>query len=142
MCIRDRYEDSKKNLWVGTLDGGLCWYDRKNNNFLCFKNDPNDTTSLTNNLVRCLNESSDGKLYVGFKEGGFSYFQIPENVTAKIAFTNFPFRQGANATEYISVGDIIEDDDKTMLVAVTETGVHRFNPVSYTHLTLPTILRV
>ena len=87
------YEDTKKNLWVGTLDGGLCWYDRKNNNFLCFKNDPNDSTSITNNLVRCVTESSDGKLYVGLKEGGFSYFQIPDNVTDKIAFTNFPFRQ-------------------------------------------------
>ena len=122
------YEDSKKNLWVGTLDGGLCWYDRKNNNFLCFKDDANDSTSITNNLVRCINESSDGKLYVGLKEGGFSYFQIPDNITNKIAFTNFPFRQGHNSTEYISVGDIIEDDDKTILVAVTETGVHRFNP--------------
>ena len=122
------YEDTKRNLWVGTLDGGVCWYDRKNNNFLCFKNDPNDSTSITNNLVRCITESSDGKLYVGLKEGGFSYFQIPDNITDKIAFTNFPFRQGSHTTEYISVGDIIEDDDKSMLVAVAETGVHRFNP--------------
>ena len=51
------YEDSKRNLWVGTLDGGLCWYDRKNNSFLCFKNDPNDSTSITNNLVRCVQKA-------------------------------------------------------------------------------------
>ena len=122
------YEDSKKNLWVGTLDGGLCWYDRKNNNFHCLKNDPTDSTSITNNLVRCISESSDGKLYVGLKEGGFSYFTIPDNLTDKIQFINFAGQKSTSETESISVSDIIEDEDKSILVSVTETGIHRFNP--------------
>ena len=125
------YEDTKRNLWIGTLDGGICLYDRKNNNFRCFKNNPGDSTSLTNNLVRCINESSDGRIYVGLKEGGFGYFETPDDVTQKIIFTNFPFTLGQNDNGYISVSDIIEDHDKSILVAVTESGVHRFNPRSH-----------
>ena len=84
------FEDSKKNLWIGTMDGGLCWYDRAANNFRCFQNDPDDSTSLMNNLVRCITESSDGKIYLGLKEGGFSYFTIPEGAPDKLSFTNYP----------------------------------------------------
>ena len=130
------YEDSKKNLWIGTLDGGLCWYNRKENNFRCFKNDPHDSSSLTNNLVRCINESSDGHVYVGLKDGGFSYFKVPDTVEHKISFVNFPISSTREGSENFSVSDIIQGEGDTMLVAVTESGVHRFDPQhkTFTHI--------
>lgn len=122
------YEDSKKNLWVGCMDGGICWYNRKENNFRCFKSDPEDPSSIMNNLVRSITESSDGKLYVGLKEGGFSYFQIPDTIPSKIAFTNFPITNIHNESGPSWVSDIIEDRDKSMLVAIIGAGVHRYKP--------------
>jgi ligand-binding sensor domain-containing protein/signal transduction histidine kinase len=122
------YEDSKKNLWVGTMDGGLCWYNRKENNFRRFKNDPSDSTSLINNLVRSITESSDGKLYIGLKEGGFGYFQVLDSIPSKLNFTNYPIENISKDPESAWVSDIIEDSDKTMLVAFIGGGVHRFNP--------------
>ncbi|WP_276366545.1 two-component regulator propeller domain-containing protein [Chryseolinea sp. H1M3-3] len=122
------YEDSKKNLWVGTMDGGICWYNRKENNFYRFKNNSRDPASLLNNLVRSITESSDGRLYIGLKEGGFSHFKIPETITEKIAFTNFPIQIVQDAPGPRWVSDIIEDHDKSMLVAIIGGGVHRYNP--------------
>ncbi|HEX6223820.1 MAG TPA: two-component regulator propeller domain-containing protein, partial [Chryseolinea sp.] len=66
--------------------------------------------------------------FVGLKDGGFSFFKIPKTVGNKIHFTNFRLRRGNADPGYVSVSDIVEDHDKSMLVAVTETGVHRFNP--------------
>lgn len=122
------YEDSKKNLWVGTMDGGLCWYNRKKNNFIRFKKDPKKTGSLMNNLIRSITESSDGRLYVGMKEGGFSYTQIPDSISTSLAFTNFPIQTEQREPGPSWVSDIIEDVDHTMLVAIIGGGVHRYNP--------------
>lgn len=122
------YEDSKKNLWVGTMDGGLCWYDRKENNFRCFQNEQGDPASITNNLVRSITESSDGKLYIGLKEGGFSYFTIPDTIPEKITFTNFLIKNDGNQPSSTWISDIIEDNDKSLLIAIIGGGVHRYNP--------------
>lgn len=124
-CI---YEDSKKNLWIGTLDQGLCLYDRESNNFRCFKNNPNDATSLGGNLVRSISETEDGTLYIGLKIGGFSYFKIPSTIPNKITFTNIPFVQKEPGSNWIS--DIIEDKDKSILIGIIGGGVHRFNPIT------------
>jgi hypothetical protein len=44
------FEDSKRNLWVGTFDAGLCWYDRENDRFVRFQHDPNSSTSILGNF--------------------------------------------------------------------------------------------
>jgi ligand-binding sensor domain-containing protein len=124
------YEDSKKNLWVGTLDGGICLYDRKANKFRCFKNDPKKATSISSNLVRSISESSDGTLYIGLKAGGFSYFKIPDTIPDKISFINFPIPSIQNEPASSWISAIIEDRDKSMLVAIIGGGVYRFNPVT------------
>ncbi|HKZ36610.1 MAG TPA: two-component regulator propeller domain-containing protein [Chryseolinea sp.] len=124
------YEDSKKNLWIGNLDGGLCWFNRKKNNFHCFKNDPDDPTSLQSNLVRSISETSDGTIYVGCKEGGFSYFKTRDTIPDNITFTNFAIPEIPNERNSSWVSDIIEDDDKSLVVAIIGSGLHRFNPVT------------
>ena len=124
------YEDSKKNLWIGNLDGGLCWYNRKENSFRCFENDPEDPTSLRSNLVRSINEASDGTIYIGFKEGGFSYFKTRDTIPDKISFTNFAIPEIPNEPNSGWVSDIIEDEDKSLLIAIIGGGLHRFNPVT------------
>jgi ligand-binding sensor domain-containing protein/signal transduction histidine kinase len=127
LCL---YEDSKKNLWIGSLDGGICWYDRKANHFRCFKNDPKDPTSITGNLVRSISESSDGTLYVGLKEGGMSYFKIPDTIPHDIKFTNITKIYNDSVSTWVN--DIVEDSDKSLLLATVGAGVHRFDPFTKT----------
>ena len=80
------YEDSKKNLWIGTVGGGLCLYDRTQDNFIRFQNDPADKNSIIGNFIRLIYEDSKGTLYIGLEEGGISYFKIPETFPKKISF--------------------------------------------------------
>ncbi len=124
------FEDSKKHLWIGNLDGGLCWYNRKENNFRCFKNDPGDPTSLHSNLVRTISEGSDGTLYAGFKEGGFSYFKIKDSISDKISFTSVKIPEVSNEPISNWVSDIVEDTDKSLLVACIGGGLYRFDPAT------------
>ncbi len=126
--ILELFEDSKNNLWIGTLDAGLCWYNRKENNFKCFKNIPGDPRSLINNHIRVITESSDGKLYIGLREDGFSYFLIPDTIPDKIEFTNVLIKEIASNPTSSWVGDIVEDKDKTLLLALHGGGIQRYDP--------------
>src|SRR5688572_13746473 len=79
-------EDSRHNLWIGTFDGGLCWYDRENDRFIRFQHDPNDEHSIIGNFIQMMFEASDGTMYVGAVGHGLSAFKIPEKVTPQIKF--------------------------------------------------------
>ena len=124
------FEDSKNNLWIGSLDAGLCWYNRNENNFRCFQNTPGDSSSLMNNLVRVITESSDQKLYIGLREGGFSYFTIPDTIPDKIEFKNVLIEDLVSDPGSAWISDMIEDKDKTMLLALNGGGIYRYNPTT------------
>lgn len=59
-------QDSKGFIWIGT-DNGLNRYDGYT--FKIFRNDPNDSTSLSDDIVETLYEDRSGKLWVGTHTG-------------------------------------------------------------------------
>ncbi|HAN18443.1 MAG: hypothetical protein A2X13_06510 [Bacteroidetes bacterium GWC2_33_15] len=59
-------QDSKGFIWIGTQDG-LNKYDGYS--FKIFKNEPHDTTSITNNYIHCITEDSRGNIWVGTNYG-------------------------------------------------------------------------
>ncbi len=82
--IQAIYEDSDKNLWVGT-GGGLNLYDRKNDAFIKFVQNPKDSTSLSGDQVQsCIHEDIDGNLWIGTWDG---LNKIPKELR-KNAITN------------------------------------------------------
>jgi ligand-binding sensor domain-containing protein/signal transduction histidine kinase len=125
--IQFLFEDSKRNLWVGTFDAGLCWYDRENDRFVRFQHDPNDSTSIFGNFVQTIYESKDSTLYVSVVGDGLSSFKIPQKIHENIHFTNHKFNQteeGAN--HWISA--MVETDLYGFLVAINGEGINRFDP--------------
>jgi ligand-binding sensor domain-containing protein len=64
-CI---FQDRKGFMWFGTQDG-LNRYDGYN--IKIFKNNPNDTTSLTNNFIFSIIEDQSGILYIETQGGAF-----------------------------------------------------------------------
>jgi|GEM_PF-801889 len=118
------FEDSYHNLWVGDLNGGLCWYDRQADNFRRFTHDPKNPNSIGSNLIRTIGESSDGTLFIGFKDTGFSYFKIPDQITSGIVFTNVDISSKIPGSGWISA--IIEEADDAMLIGINGGGINRF----------------
>ncbi len=67
--IQAIYEDSDKNIWIGT-GGGLNLYNRKNDSFIKFVQIPNDPSSLSGDQVQsCIHEDKDGNLWIGTWDG-------------------------------------------------------------------------
>ncbi|HEY4110390.1 two-component regulator propeller domain-containing protein [Puia sp.] len=65
-------EDSKGYLWIGTWGGGLDRYDRKTNEFVHYRHDPNNPLSLSSDLVLCLMRDSRGTIWVGTEDAGLN----------------------------------------------------------------------
>lgn len=116
-------EDSHQNLWVGTFDGGLKSIRLEDGMITHYRFNPNDVTSLGNNLILCLYEDTRGVLWVGTHGGGLSRFQ-PDTST----FTNFTENDGLpNNVIY----GILEDESGNLWLS-TNFGISRFDPASQT----------
>ena len=108
--------DKQGNIWVGST-GGLNLWDRKNEKFIRYKNDPKNISSLSNNNVTTVFEDKGGNFWVATfrglnqmdrKTGQFTpYFKNPANTE--------PF--GANI-----ITSLIEDKEGRMWVGAWDTG--------------------
>ncbi len=60
------YEDRySPYIWIGTLRGGLNKWDRTQNKFIHFKNDPQDPKSISRNNVVAIGQDNLGQIWVG-----------------------------------------------------------------------------
>ncbi len=67
--IQAIYEDSDGQLWIGT-GIGLDVYDRQNNKFINFSEDPSNPNTISSNKVQsCLIEDNFGNLWIGTWNG-------------------------------------------------------------------------
>ncbi len=77
-------EDRNRQLWIGTLNAGLHRFNHDTEQFVNFKNDPNDPNSLSNNDVWGLFEDKKGYIWVG-TENGLNRFDPQTNAFLRIA---------------------------------------------------------
>jgi signal transduction histidine kinase/ligand-binding sensor domain-containing protein/CheY-like chemotaxis protein len=113
--VREIYEDSKGNLWIGTQGGGLNKYDKKNSSFISYQHHPEVPTSLSNNSVYAILEDSRGNLWIGTNGGGLELFHRDTET-----FTHYY----DNESDHI--GSIIELQPGILLVG-TENGLRMFD---------------
>jgi ligand-binding sensor domain-containing protein/signal transduction histidine kinase/DNA-binding response OmpR family regulator len=69
-------EDELKNLWVGTEGAGLNYIDRKHNRYTSYKTRPNDSNSISSNLIKIVikDNTESGPLIIGTHHGGLNLF--------------------------------------------------------------------
>ena len=117
------YEDKKGILWIGTYRDGVFEYNRNNGKIIQFKNNPADSTSLSNDRIRSIYEDSKGRLWIGTRLKGLNYF---DPSTQK--FIRYTMSSGLPSN---SIYCILEDNEGNLWLA-THYGISKFNPESKT----------
>jgi ligand-binding sensor domain-containing protein len=117
--LRTVLADSRGKVWVGTWGKTLEYYDPATGQARVFRHDPDDPSTLSNNLIICLLEDSRGRIWAGTNDG-LNLYQ-PESST----FRRFGTRHGLPNTTIYS---ILEGPDEALWIT-SNLGLSRFNPV-------------
>ncbi len=87
-AIYSIFEDSRKNIWVGTWAGGLNLFNREKKNFTRFLNDADNPNSIGGNNIFGLTEDGEGYLWIACMNGGLNRYDYKTN-TFKAYRANF-----------------------------------------------------
>lgn len=118
LSVNTIIQDRRGFIWIGTLDG-LNKFDGEN--FRIYRNNPDDSTSLSNNAVWALFEDRDGVLWVGTHSGLNKY--DPAAKSFRRYFHNPINPQTLSSNEITS---IYEDRERTLWVG-TSRGINKFH---------------
>jgi signal transduction histidine kinase/CheY-like chemotaxis protein/ligand-binding sensor domain-containing protein len=115
-------EDKQGNLWIGTTDGGLSKYERKEDKFIRYANDPKDPHSLSHSRVQSIFIDRDENVWVGTR-GGLDLLDKEKN--RFIHFRNDPNNPATIATNDIS--QLSEDREGNLWIGTYGQGLDRFD---------------
>jgi methyl-accepting chemotaxis protein/ligand-binding sensor domain-containing protein len=122
----EMFEDSKGILWGGTWGGGLWRFNDATNEFIPFRNDPNNKNSLCDNVVWSLGEDNHGNLWIGGHSEGLSILPAGERDKPNPKFVNFRYEKGNNKSiSNNTIGSICRDHSGNMWFA-TDKGLNIF----------------
>jgi PAS domain S-box-containing protein len=114
--------DSKGYFWIVTLNRGICKFDPETGENIVY-DDP--SIDFGNNFVKNICIDKQDKIWIGSIGGGFYSF---DPVTSK--FKNFGTNGRGKSTNGNLVRDIIEENDRYLLIAVDQGGINRFDKVT------------
>lgn len=112
------YEDSLGTIWVGTYDG-LSSFNRANETFKNYINDPNDSLSISKGAVKAIVEDKAGYLWIGTYPGGLNKFDTKTGQF--IHYTNKSAKPYHISSDLINC--IIEDKDENIWVGTQGGGL-------------------
>lgn len=104
-------QDSRGNLWLGTLGGGLCRYDGK------YFTHYTDQQGLSSNSITCIMEDHAGNLWLGTDGTGLSKFD---------GYTFTHYNTGTALAE-TWVTCIVEDQSQQLWIGTNEKGLFRLD---------------
>lgn len=118
--------------WIGTFGGGLNYLKtsvnpfNQNLKFNHYKNDPSDTTSISDNRVYTLLKDSKGNLWVGTFGGGLNKMDLNDG---KFLRFNYNYLDNESLSDD-KVLCILEDSDGFIWVGTFGGGLNKLDPVS------------
>ena len=111
---------------MGTIDG-LNRYDGYK--FTTYRNDPQDTTSINNNIIWAIHEDKNGSLWIG-TEGGLSLYNREAGTFNTFIYETNPNTPVQGSKFATSVLSIHEGDDGNLWLGTVFQGVTKFDPVT------------
>ncbi len=114
------YEDSKKNLWLGTDGEGLILKNSETGSVVEYRHDADDARSLSNDKVTSIVEDTYGAIWVGTRNGGLNKLD-PETG----AFTRIPIGDSIESIRGRAIWSLLVDQDR--LWVGTEVGISLYD---------------
>ncbi len=116
-------QDKRGFIWVGT-DDGLNRYDGKN--FLTFRNDPRNGSSVSGNIITDILECNDGTLWISTADGGISKYDY--RLSPQNQFKQYRRRQNDSSSIPVnSINRLLQDDNGHLWLGSSGWGVLRFD---------------
>ncbi len=121
--IMQIYFDGKSSLWFSTRYDGLYQYNLDKNSVTSFKQQKNEPTSISGNMIRPIEPSQDGKLWIGTKANGLNLFDPSQS-----SFSHFTTKDGLPVNFILG----IQEDLQNNVWLSTFNGISIFDPVANT----------
>ncbi|HSL90577.1 MAG TPA: two-component regulator propeller domain-containing protein [Ignavibacteriaceae bacterium] len=121
--IKVIYEDKDEILWLGTNQEGLIRFDKKDDSYKYFVNNPSDPNSLSFNSILSIIEDKKGTLWIGTHNGGLNRFNRKDEKF-------FSYQNDVNDPYSLSndwVPALCEDRGGTIWIG-SDRGVDKFMP--------------
>lgn len=118
--IQTIYIDSREELWVGTR-GGLLKYDANKDEFILFRHNPADTTTIHNNIINTIVEDQDHNIWIGLSLGGLDLYNRAENV-----FYHFLSSDGSGLLSD-DISDLHMDSANHLWISTWDYGINRLD---------------
>jgi signal transduction histidine kinase/ligand-binding sensor domain-containing protein/DNA-binding response OmpR family regulator len=115
--LLESHHEGNDLLWIGTDGGGLNKLDLDTEHFNCYKFDPKDSNSLSNNRVEVIYEDKNSVLWIGTKGGGLNKFETKTELFSQYLNKNW-------------ICEIYEDINGILWIAAYDKGCFRFDPKS------------
>ncbi len=126
------YEDSKGNIWIGTLQGGLNMMipgkDGQPDTFVSYQHDPDNPNTLSHYSVFSIHEDKNGNYWIGTFGGGLNKMTFSNTPGKSPCFEHYTEEDGlANDAIY----GILEDENGKLWIS-TDDGISCFDPKTNT----------
>jgi ligand-binding sensor domain-containing protein/signal transduction histidine kinase len=114
--------DNGKTLWIGTAGGGLSRFDRKSETFSSYRHDPEEPSSLSDDVVRCITKDYRGYLWVG-TNNGLNRFDPVTRQCVRYFFDPLD----PQSLRHNSILSICEDRTQTLWIGTGRGGLEQFD---------------
>lgn len=129
--ITSLFVDSNSDLWVGTMNG-LALFDRGNDTFLYFTNNPRHADSLVDNQISAIFEDRSRMLWIATYGGGTSRFNLDRQWFAHLRF--HPEKE--DGLPHPAIQSLSDGGEDGVWIG-TEKGLARWDPEAATFAPVP-----
>lgn len=113
------HEDKDGIIWIGTYGSGLYRYDRVNNRCEHLYHDPEDSLSLSSNIITSIFEDSENRIWFTTEGNGFFYFNRSDG-----GFMRYESRDGLPCNIFCAM----QQDWRGLMWISSSKGLVCFNP--------------
>lgn len=116
------FEDADGTLWLGTHGSGLLKLGKDRKEFVRYRNNPNDPTSLSADQVVALLEDREGNMWAGTTEGGANRFS-----TKASPFRTYRHQPGNPNSLDGDIAQSVFEDSRGDLWVATQAALNRMD---------------